>query len=184
MDRAIPKSAIFPAAPLERAGRMTALPSTTSLPLWAWGGFLLFIAAMLALDLGVFRKNSKAVEMKEALGWCAVWLSLALAFNGLIWWWQGSQSASEWFTAYLVELCLSVDNVFVFDILIFIGAKMLLTGIDVHILTGFSLGIIASVLALSIIASLVTKTSASSTEKTSGADDVVEGAALTREGQV
>ena len=69
-------------------------------------------------------------------------------------------------------------------ILIFIGAKMLLTGIDVHILTGFSLGIIASVLALSIIASLVTKTSASSTEKTSGADDVVEGAALTREGQV
>ena len=52
----------------------------------------MFIAAMLALDLGVFRKKSKAVAMREALGWCGVWFSLALAFNGLIWWWQGSQS--------------------------------------------------------------------------------------------
>ena len=46
---------------------MTALPSTTSLPLWGWGGFLLFIAIMLALDLGVFRRKAKAIGMKEAL---------------------------------------------------------------------------------------------------------------------
>lgn len=97
---------------------MTALESAKSLPLWAWGGFVLFIATMLALDLGVFRKKSNEIKMKEALNWCAVWFSLAMGFNGLIWWWLGSRSALEWSTGYLVELCLSVDNVFVF-ILIF-----------------------------------------------------------------
>jgi tellurite resistance protein TerC len=102
---------------------MTALEPAKSLPLWAWGGFLLFIATMLALDLGVFRKKSNEIKMKEALVWCGVWFSLAMGFNGVIWWWLGSQSALEWSTGYLVELCLSVDNVFVF-ILIFTYFKV------------------------------------------------------------
>jgi tellurite resistance protein TerC len=82
------------------------------MPLWAWGGFVALIVALLALDLGVFRKKSREIRMKEALGWCGVWFSLALGFNGLIWWQLGSQFALEWSTAYLIELCLSVDNVF------------------------------------------------------------------------
>ena len=102
---------------------MTALEPAKSLPLWAWGGFLLFIATMLALDLGVFRKKSSEIKMKEALVWCGLWFSLAMAFNGFVWWWLGSQSALEWSTGYLVELCLSVDNVFVF-ILIFTYFKV------------------------------------------------------------
>jgi hypothetical protein len=102
---------------------MTALEPAKSLPLWAWGGFLLFIATMLALDLGVFRKKSNEIKMKEALVWCGVWFSLAMGFNGVIWWWLGSQSTLEWSTGYLVELCLSVDNVFVF-ILIFTYFKV------------------------------------------------------------
>ena len=102
---------------------MTALEPAKSLPLWAWGGFLLFIATMLALDLGVFRKKSSEIKMKEALVWCGVWFSLAMGFNGLIWWWLGSKSALEWSAGYLVELCLSVDNVFVF-ILIFTYLKV------------------------------------------------------------
>lgn len=97
---------------------MIAFPSANDIPLWAWGTFVALIATLLALDLGVFRKKSREIKMKEALGWYAVWLSLAMAFNGFVWWWLGSQSALEWFTGYLVELCLSVDNVFVF-ILIF-----------------------------------------------------------------
>ena len=84
---------------------------------------MLFIATMLALDLGVFRKKSNEIKMKEALIWCAVWFSLAMGFNGLVWWWLGSRSALEWSTGYLVELCLSVDNVFVF-ILIFTYFKV------------------------------------------------------------
>ncbi|HEY5777794.1 MAG TPA: TerC family protein [Terrimicrobiaceae bacterium] len=102
---------------------MTALEPAKSLPPWAWGGFLLFVATMLALDLGVFRKKSSEIKMKEALVWCGVWFSLAMGFNGLVWLWLGSQSALEWSTSYLVELCLSVDNVFVF-ILIFTYFKV------------------------------------------------------------
>jgi tellurite resistance protein TerC len=102
---------------------MTALPSTTSLPLWAWGGFIVLIAALLAFDLGVFRKKSREIKMKEALGWCGVWFSFAMGFNALVWWWLGSQPALEWFTGYLIELCLSIDNVFVF-ILIFTYFKV------------------------------------------------------------
>lgn len=102
---------------------MTALEPGKSLPLWAWGSFVLLIAALLALDLGVFRKKSREIKMKEALRWCGVWFSFAMGFNALIWWWLGSQPALEWFTGYLVELCLSVDNVFVF-ILIFTYFKV------------------------------------------------------------
>jgi tellurite resistance protein TerC len=97
---------------------MSALEPAKSLPLWVWGGFVVLIAVLLALDLGVFRKKSREIKMKEALGWCGVWFSFAMGFNALVWWWLGSQPALEWFTGYLVELCLSVDNVFVF-ILIF-----------------------------------------------------------------
>lgn len=84
------------------------------LPLWAWGAFLLFIVAMLALDLGIFHRKSHDIKMKEALSWCAVWFTLAMIFNGIVWWWLGRQPALEFFTGYLVEICLSIDNVFVF----------------------------------------------------------------------
>jgi tellurite resistance protein TerC len=102
---------------------MTTFSSANNIPLWGWGAFVALIATLLALDLGVFRKKSREIKMSEALGWCAVWFSLAMGFNGLIWWWLGGQSALEWFTGYLVELCLSVDNVFVF-ILIFTYFKV------------------------------------------------------------
>jgi tellurite resistance protein TerC len=85
-----------------------------ALPLWAWGAFLLFIVAMLALDLGVFHRKSHDIKMKEALGWCGVWFTLAMIFNGIVWKWLGPKSALEFFTGYLIEICLSVDNVFVF----------------------------------------------------------------------
>jgi tellurite resistance protein TerC len=95
------------------------------MPPWAWGAFLVCITAMLALDLGVFRKKSHVVGMKEAVSWCAVWIALALAFNATLWWWwsrrlgaeEGGELALQWFTAYLVEICLSVDNVFVFIVI-------------------------------------------------------------------
>ena len=89
----------------------------SSMPWWAWAGFLLFIAAMLALDLGVLNRRSHTVGLKEALAWCAVWFGLAMAFNLLVSFRMGPQPALEFFTAYIVELCLSVDNVFVFIVI-------------------------------------------------------------------
>jgi tellurite resistance protein TerC len=86
----------------------------STLPWWAWAGFLGFIALMLALDLGVFNRKAHEVSLKEALAWCAVWFGLAMAFNLLVSFKLGEKEALEFFTGYIVEMCLSVDNVFVF----------------------------------------------------------------------
>lgn len=93
------------------------------MPAWAWTGFFIFIAAMLALDLGVFQRESHEVKMKEALAWCGVWFTLAMIFNGIIWYWRGAELGQQFLAAYLIELCLSIDNVFVF-ILVFAYFKV------------------------------------------------------------
>jgi len=69
---------------------------------------------MLALDLGVFHRKSHEVNVKEALIWTFIWIFLALIFNVIIFFWKGQQQALEYFTGYLVEKALSVDNIFVF----------------------------------------------------------------------
>lgn len=88
-----------------------------TLPWWAWVGFLGFVGLMLALDLGVFNRHAHVVSLREALAWCAVWFGLAMAFNLLLSQKMGSQAGLEFFTGYIVELCLSVDNVFVFIVI-------------------------------------------------------------------
>jgi len=93
------------------------------MPAWAWLGFFVFIAAMLALDLGILQRKAHEVKLREALVWCAVWVTLALAFDGALWWWRGGEFAEQFLGGYLIELCLSVDNVFVF-ILIFAYFKV------------------------------------------------------------
>lgn len=85
--------------------------------LWLWTGFNAFILAMLALDLGVFHRKSHTVSLRESLTWTAVWVALALVFNAGVWHYAGSQKALEFFTGYLIEKSLSVDNVFVFALL-------------------------------------------------------------------
>ena len=87
------------------------------LPIWAWAAFIAFIILMLALDLGVFHRKQHVVKTREAIAWVAVWVTLALAFNALIYFWQGRQPALEFLTGYVIELCLSVDNVFVFIVI-------------------------------------------------------------------
>jgi len=73
---------------------------------------------MLALDLGVFHRKTHAVSVKEALIWTAVWITMALIFNLLIYYQFGEEKAVEFFTGYIIEKSLSVDNIFVI-ILIF-----------------------------------------------------------------
>jgi tellurite resistance protein TerC len=86
--------------------------------LWLYVGFNVFVLAMLALDLGVFHKEAHVVSMKEAAGWSALWVTLALVFNAGIYHFMGPQAGLEFLTGYLIEKALSVDNIFVF-VLIF-----------------------------------------------------------------
>ena len=83
-------------------------------PIIFWIIFNVFVLVMLALDLGVFHRKTHEVSLKEALTWTFVWVSLALIFNTIIYYWRGQQQALEFFTGYLVEKALSVDNIFVF----------------------------------------------------------------------
>lgn len=80
----------------------------------SWTAFAVMVLGMLALDLGVFHKESRASTVRESLAWSAVWVSLALVFAGGLWWRQGQTAGLEFLTAYLVEKSLSVDNIFVF----------------------------------------------------------------------
>jgi tellurite resistance protein TerC len=81
--------------------------------LWFWVGFNAFVLAMLALDLGVFNRKAHVITPKEAGTWTAVWVSLALAFAGGLYWYAGSQAALTFLTGYFIEEALSVDNIFV-----------------------------------------------------------------------
>lgn len=84
---------------------------------WLWIGFALFILAMLAMDLGVFHRKARVVSMKEAIGWTATWIMLALLFNLCVWHFAGEEKALEFFTGYVIEKSLSLDNVFVFALI-------------------------------------------------------------------
>ncbi len=83
-------------------------------PIWAWAGFGLFILVMLALDLGVLNRKAHAVTYREATVWSVVWVTLAMIFAGLVFWKTDRQTGLEFLTGYVIELSLSVDNLFVF----------------------------------------------------------------------
>jgi tellurite resistance protein TerC len=82
--------------------------------LYFWVLFNLFALGMLALDMFVFHRRSGVVRSRDALAWSALWIGLAAAFAGLIFFWQGRQVALEFVTGYVLELALSVDNLFIF----------------------------------------------------------------------
>ncbi len=83
-----------------------------------WVGFLIVVLFLLAIDLGLFHRKAHEVRVREAFLWSAVWVSLSLSFGVWIYYHWGSQRGLEFFTGYLLEEALSVDNIFVF-VLIF-----------------------------------------------------------------
>jgi tellurite resistance protein TerC len=105
----------------------TATQSTFLTDHWGmWAIFAVLIFAVMAADLGIFHKKQHEVSVKEALAWTAVWVTLGLAFNALIWW-QFDRPAlaaagsavytplwPQYLTCYITEYALSVDNIFVF----------------------------------------------------------------------
>ena len=86
--------------------------------LLVWGGFILFVLAMLAIDLGIFHRESHAVSIKEAGIWTVVWISLATCFGIGLWLFDSSDRALAFAAGYVIEYSLSMDNIFVF-VLIF-----------------------------------------------------------------
>jgi len=87
---------------------------TLSSSIGLWIGFAIFIICMLSLDLGLFNRRAHTITYREASIWSAVWITLAMIFAGLVFWFQGTQRGLEFVTGYLIELSLSVDNLFVF----------------------------------------------------------------------
>ncbi|MFN2481645.1 MAG: TerC family protein [Pyrinomonadaceae bacterium] len=87
-----------------------------------WVGFTAFVLLMLGIDLGLFNRKAHTVTYKQAVGWSAVWITLALLFSGVVYWRRltelgadGAQdSVLKYLTGYIIELSLSVDNLFVF----------------------------------------------------------------------
>jgi tellurite resistance protein TerC len=80
---------------------------------WHWVGFIACVLIFLALDLGVFHRHAHAVKFKEALVWSIVWFSLAMLFALALKPLRGKQEALQFVTGYLIELSISMDNVFV-----------------------------------------------------------------------
>ncbi len=79
-----------------------------------WIGFHVLIALLLVIDLGVFYRKGQALKSKEALLLSGFWIAVALLFNLFVYFWFGPESALQFFTGYLVEKSLSVDNLFLF----------------------------------------------------------------------
>ncbi|MBI2827161.1 MAG: TerC family protein [Planctomycetia bacterium] len=84
---------------------------------WHWLAFGGLVVALLALDLGVFHRKSRDTSLREAALFTCLWVAIALAFNLVVWYLGGSENAVLFFTGYLVEWSLSMDNVFVFAVI-------------------------------------------------------------------
>lgn len=92
--------------------------------LMEWGIFAAIVIGALYIDLKVVGKKDHVIGKREALFWSIVWISLAIAFNILVYTWNGAKSALEYTTGYIIEKSLSVDNLFVFIVIFsYFGVK-------------------------------------------------------------
>jgi tellurite resistance protein TerC len=80
---------------------------------WMWIGFLALVALLLAIDLGVVHRKEHEIGVAESLATSAVYIALGLAFGGFVWWYMGSAVGMNYFTGFVVEKSLAMDNVFV-----------------------------------------------------------------------
>jgi tellurite resistance protein TerC len=88
-----------------------------AVPGWAWAAFVIFVVAMLALDLLVLHRRAHEVSLTEAAAWSGTWVAIGLGFAGLLWALQGGAIAQAYLAGYLIEKSLSLDNVFVFAVI-------------------------------------------------------------------
>ena len=89
-------------------------PVSSSVSIVMWIAFWVIVLAALFIDLAVMNKHKGHVSIKEAAVMVGAWISLALLFGGAIWFFEGSRHALEFYTGYVLEYSLSIDNMFVF----------------------------------------------------------------------
>ena len=82
-------------------------------PAWVWLTFVGIVVALLAFDLGVLHKDDKEIGVRESLLLSAGYISVALLFGAWVWWYLGAQSGMDYYTGFMIEKSLSMDNVFV-----------------------------------------------------------------------
>jgi len=82
-----------------------------------WIGFFIFVTVLLALDLGVFNRKDHVFSFKESVSWSIVWITISCIFGGWVWYHFGPELGSQWFTAYVLEKSLSIDNLFVISLI-------------------------------------------------------------------
>ncbi len=87
-------------------------------PLWAWAALLAFIAVLLLVDLLLVHRKPHAISFKEASIEATIWIVIGLAFALVMFWWQGGDAGGEYLAGYLIEKSLSVDNVFVWAVIL------------------------------------------------------------------
>lgn len=85
--------------------------------LWHWGGFAALVIVLLSLDLLVFHRHDHEPSLWESAGWSAFWISTGLAFNAVLWWYDGALTGQTFLAAFLMEKALSMDNIFVFVVI-------------------------------------------------------------------
>jgi tellurite resistance protein TerC len=85
---------------------------------WAWAAVISFILVMLAVDLLFFHREAHEISIREAATWSGIWVSLSLVFGAIVWATLGGQAAGEYIAGYVIEKSLSVDNLFVFALLL------------------------------------------------------------------
>jgi tellurite resistance protein TerC len=105
---------ILPLAAAETSGHTFA---SFDVPFWVWAALIAAITIMLVVDLLLVHRTPHEISIREAGIESAVWISIGLAFTGVIFWWQGTQAAGEYLAGYLIEKSLSVDNVFVWAVI-------------------------------------------------------------------
>jgi len=88
------------------------------LDLWTWAVFGAFVVAMLLVDLLAFGRQGEAIPLRRAVLWSVGWSVLGLAFAPFLWWWQGRRFAEEYLAGFLIEKSLSLDNLFVFALVL------------------------------------------------------------------
>ena len=84
-----------------------------SMPLWAWLFFFGVVITLLVLDLGVLHKEQREIGIRESLQLSAGYIAAALLFGGWVWWYMGAQQGLDYYTGFLIEKSLSMDNIFV-----------------------------------------------------------------------
>lgn len=86
-------------------------------PLWMWGAFITLVLALLALDLGVMHRKSSVISVKESLVMSGFYTAIACLFGSWVWWAQGSENGAAFFTGFLIEKTLALDNIFVISLI-------------------------------------------------------------------